>query len=234
VVVPGGTYYLAIQGTGNGDPLSLGYSSYGSIGRYSMSVSAPVAGAAPAAVISSSATTGVAPLTVSFSGAGSTGTVASYEWNFGDGSPIATGVSASHSYTVAGSYSATLKVTNSAGFTDTRAIAVTATSPQLSMFVGSIGMQLVSGRMGQAYAQASVAVKDSNGRLIPGATVSGTWSGIVAGASTVVTNASGVALVNSPSTKKAGTFKFAVTGISAPGYAYNAGLNVVVSNAITR
>ena len=233
VAVPGGTYYLSIQGTGNGDALGLGYSSYGSIGRYAMSVSAPVAGAAPAAVITSSATTGVAPLTVSFSAANSTG-AASYEWNFGDGSPIATGVSASHSYTVAGSYSTTLKVTNSAGYADTRAIAVTATSPQAGIFVDSVTMRVVPGRSGQAYAQATVAVKDSNGRLIPGATVSGSWSGIVIGSNAVVTNASGVAVSNSPSTKKTGTFKYQVTGISAPGYAYSATNNVVSGNAITR
>lgn len=233
VAVPGGTYYLSIQGTGNGDALGLGYSNYGSIGRYAMSVSAPVAGAAPAAVITSSATTGVAPLTVSFSAANSTG-AASYEWNFGDGSPIATGVSASHSYTVAGSYSATLKVTNSAGYADTRAIAVTATSPQTAMFVDSVTMRLVAGRSGQAYAQATVAVKDINGRLIPGATVSGSWSGIVIGSNAVVSNSSGVAVSNSPSTKKTGTFKYQVTGISAPGYAYSATNNVVSGNAITR
>ena len=234
VAVSGGTYYLSIQGTGNGDPLGLGYSSYGSIGRYAMSVSAPVAGDAPAAVISSSATTGVAPLTVSFSAAGSTGTIASYEWNFGDGSPIATGISTSHSYTVPGSYSATLKVTNSAGYADTRAIAVTATSPQVGIYVDSVTMNLVTSRNGQAYAQARVAVKDSNGRFLPGATVSGSWSGIVIGSNAVVTNTSGVAVSNSPSSKKAGTFKYQVTGISAPGYAYNAGINVVSGNAITR
>lgn len=235
VAVPGGTYYLAIQGTGNGDPLGTGYSSYGSIGRYSMSVSAPVAASAPAAVIAASPTTGVAPLTVSFSGERSTGTIASYEWNFGDGSALATGVSASHSYTIAGNYSATLKVTDSAGYSDTRALAVSATSPQLAMHVESITMTLGTGKAaGQSYAQASVAVKDSNGRLIPGATVAGTWSGIVTGTSSALTSGSGVAVSSSPMVKRSGTFKYSVTGISAPGYAYDASYNLMTSNAITR
>jgi PKD repeat protein len=234
VLVPGGTYYLTVQGTGNGDPLGLGYSSYGSLGRYSVALSAPVAGAAPVASISSSATSGVAPLTVTFSAAGSTGTISAYEWHFGDGSPVASGVSASHSYTAAGSYSATLKVTNSSGYSDTRAVTINATSPQLSMAVGSVTMLLVPGKNGMAYAQASVTVKDSNGRVVPSATVAGNWSGVVGAISTVVTNASGVAIVNSPQTRKTGTFKYAVTGVTAAGYAYNALNNVVSGNAITR
>ena len=235
VAVPGGSYYLSLQGTGNGDPLGLGYSSYGSIGRYTMSVSAPVAASAPASVITTSATTGVAPLTVAFSGAGSSGTITSYEWNFGDGSALATGVSASHSYTVAGSYSATLKVTNSAGFTDISAVAVTATSPQPAMFVASITMSMGTGKgAGQSYAQARVAVRDGNGRLIPGATVTGNWSGVVSGTSSAQTGADGVAMSSSPTVKLNGTFKYAVTGISAPGYAYDASLNLMSSNAISR
>lgn len=233
VSVPAGTYYVAIQGTGNGDPLGTGYSVYGSIGRYAMAVSAPVGASFPAAVIASGATSGVTPLTVSFSGAGSTGTIASYEWNFGDGSALATGPTASHSYTVAGSYNATLKVTNSAGYSDTRALTITATSPQVAISVGNITMGLVASRKGH-YAQARVAVMDASGRFIPGATVSGTWSGIVSGASAVVSSASGVALVNSPATNKSGTFKYMVTGISAPGYAYTAGNNLITSNAITK
>lgn len=234
VAVPGGTYYLSIQGTGNGDALGLGYSSYGSIGRYAMSVSAPVAGEAPAAVIASSPTIGVAPLTVSFSGERSTGAITSYEWNFGDGSPIATGAWASHTYTVAGSYSATLKVTNSAGYADTRAVTVTATSPQLKIFVDSIAMRLVATQKGQTFAQATIAVKDINGRLVPGATVSGSWSGLITSSNAVVSNSSGLAVSNSPSTGKSGTFKYQVTGISAPGYAYSPTSNVVSGNAISR
>jgi hypothetical protein len=35
--VPAGTYYLEVDGTGNDDPI-LGYSDYGSVGRYSLSV----------------------------------------------------------------------------------------------------------------------------------------------------------------------------------------------------
>jgi len=50
--------------------------------------------------------------------------ITSYLWNFGDGS-TGTGLTASHSYTQAQTYSATLTVTNSDGGTNTAAKAVT-------------------------------------------------------------------------------------------------------------
>ena len=72
----------------------------------------------PTAVISTSTAAGKAPLTVSFYAGGSSSstgtTIASHVWNFGDNSS-GTGVSPSHTYTAAGTYSATLTVTDSAG-----------------------------------------------------------------------------------------------------------------------
>lgn len=231
-----GTYYVSVQGTGMGDPLSTGYSTYGSIGRYAFSVSAPATGSFPSAVISSSATSGSAPLTVTFSGSGSSdanGAIQAYEWNFGDGSALASTADTSHTYTAAGSYSASLKVTNVNGLSDTRSLTITATSAQPKMFADSIAMGLVSVRNG-SYAQAKVTVRDTAGNVVPGVTVSGTWSGIVSGARSAVTNAAGVATTDSPSTKRSGSFKYTITAMTAPGYAYDASLNRMTSNAITK
>ncbi|WP_377703952.1 PKD domain-containing protein [Pseudoduganella sp. UC29_71] len=233
-----GTYYLSVEGTGMGDPLGTGYSSYGSIGRYVVAVSAPVpAAGAPVAVIGTSATSGPAPLNVSFSGANSNGSgsaIVSYEWNFGDGTPLASGVTASHVYNAGGSYTASLKVTNSAGFSGSSTVVITATTAQPKVYASGITMALVAPNRQQGYAQATVTVKDSSGKLIPNATVSGTWSGIVSGAASGVTNASGAATINSASSKKSGTFKFTITGITAAGYTYDASLNTMSSNAISR
>jgi PKD repeat protein len=231
-----GTYYVSVQGTGLGDPLSTGYGTYGSIGRYAFSVSAPQTGSFPSAVIGTSATSGTAPLTVAFSGSGSSdanGAIQAYEWNFGDGSALATSADASHTYTAAGSYSASLKVTNVNGLSDTRSVTITATSVQPKMFADSIVMGLVSTRNG-TYAQAKVTLKDSAGNLVPGATVTGSWSGIVSGARSALSNAAGVATTDSPATKKSGSFKYTITGMTAPGYAYDASLNRMTSNAITK
>jgi PKD repeat protein len=65
--------------------------------------------------------------TVSFDGTGSSapdGTVASYEWDFGDGT-TATGPTPSHTYTAAGTYTVELTVIDSNGGTDTTTRTVT-------------------------------------------------------------------------------------------------------------
>ena len=76
----------------------------------------------PSAVIESSQAVGEAPLTVTFDGAKSQdtdGSIISYLWHFGDGSQAATGESTTYRYTVAGTYNASLTVTDNQGATDT-------------------------------------------------------------------------------------------------------------------
>lgn len=74
----------------------------------------------PTAVVSSSSTVGDAPLQVHLDGSGSTdsdGTILSYKWDMGDGG-VATGPKVSYTYTTAGSFNATLTVTDDGGLTD--------------------------------------------------------------------------------------------------------------------
>ena len=79
---------------------------------------APVAvNQAPTAVVNATPLTGTAPLAVSFDASGSTdadGTIASYLWNFGDGS-TATGKTATHTYTTEANFAATLQVIDNQG-----------------------------------------------------------------------------------------------------------------------
>jgi PKD repeat protein len=72
-----------------------------------------------------------ASLTASFNAAASSAidgrTITAYDWDFGDGSPHASGVSASHTYASGGQFTVTLKVTDSAGQTGTIARSITIT-----------------------------------------------------------------------------------------------------------
>lgn len=88
---------------------------------------APAPNAAPSAAFSAtpSALTAVFNATAS---SDADGTVASYAWNFGDGT-TGTGATASHDYTAAGTYQVTLTVTDDDGATGTLAQPVTVAAP---------------------------------------------------------------------------------------------------------
>ncbi|HXC51722.1 MAG TPA: glycoside hydrolase family 44 protein [Candidatus Limnocylindrales bacterium] len=99
------------------------------------------ANAAPAAVASATPTSGTAPLTVALSGAASSdsdGTIASYAWTFGDGQ-TGSGATPSHTYTAAGSYTATLTVTDNLGATGSAGVAITV-SPDPSVLAAPSGL----------------------------------------------------------------------------------------------
>ncbi|MBL9201498.1 MAG: immunoglobulin domain-containing protein [Opitutaceae bacterium] len=121
-----GTYYLRVRGVGDGDPLTNGYSSYGSIGDYIITGNL-VSGVPPIAVASANPNSGTAPLTVNFSSVGSNdpdGTIVSYSWTLGNGA-TSTAANPSYTYPSAGSFTATLTVTDNTGLTASAAVAVT-------------------------------------------------------------------------------------------------------------
>ena len=84
--------------------------------------------AAPAATFSASPDAGIIPLTVEFDASGasdSDGEIVQYSWFFGDGAS-ASGVTTTHTYTSAGTYTASLMVTDDGGLTNTRLHTITA------------------------------------------------------------------------------------------------------------
>jgi PKD repeat protein len=86
---------------------------------------------APVAAASGNPLSGQAPLTVNFSGAGSTdsdGDPLAYAWAFGDGTNGA-GVSTSHTYNNAGTYNAVLTVTDGRGGSGTAGVTVNVSAP---------------------------------------------------------------------------------------------------------
>jgi PKD repeat protein len=237
-----GTYYVRVQGTGNGDPLVTGYTSYGSVGNYALTVSVTTGTTAPgvppvAAILATTATTGYAPLTVSFSAAGSTdsdGTIVSYSWTFGDGTPAGTGVTTSHTFTTVGTFSVTVRVTDNSGLSTTSSIVTVTTSTAPATPLHLSGFTLVttitgSGASAKATAKASITVVNGSGLPVSGVSVTGSWSGLVTTTSTASTATNGVASFTSPSSKKRGTFTFTVTSVTKAGTVYVPSANTVVN-----
>lgn len=235
-----GTYYLAVRGTGKGDPKVDGYSDYGSTGLYAVAgqVNA-AAGQPPQASIAVSSTRGTTPLTVAFDGSASSdtdGRIVAWEWTFGDGTS-ASGATASHTYTGSGSFSAQLRVTDDSGLsaTESTTITVDPVVTLLPMRVADIGLALKVAKNGRETVVASVKVLDGDGRAVAGATVAGSWSGLVSGSGSAITGSTGVAKLRSPQIRsKSGTVSFAVTSVELDGYTYRADLNTETSDSISR
>lgn len=234
-----GTYYVAVRGTGKGDPLSTGYTAYGSLGNYLLSVSALTAsGQPPVAAVTATPVSGTVPLTVGFSAAGSSdadGSIVAYDWTFGDGS-TGSGATVSHTYGTAGSFTATLKVTDDSGLSATKSTTITV-NPQVvivPMRVADIAMSLTVSKNGQARASAAVKVLDNQGRALAGATVAGRWSGLTSANVSGTTGSTGGVTFTSANTRSRGTFTFTVTGVTLNGYQYDATLNAETADSITR
>ena len=238
VNVTGGTYYLSVEGTD-----AAGYSDYGSLGQFSLTGSVPSpSGSAPVAVISVvGSTSGLAPLPVQFSGSGSydldpEAGALTYDWHFGDSSTsTSTSIepNPSHTYTTPGNYTASLVVKDSTGLSGSASVPVTVQSPPVLVYVSNIAMSKTVSKRG-TQASAVVTVKDAAGNLKANASVTGTWSGLTSGTSTVQTGSTGTAKFSSALTKNAGTFTFKVTGVVLSGSAYDASLNLETTDSIVK
>ncbi len=122
--VAGGSYSITAVATDN-----LGGATTSSL--VSIAVSQPSNVPPVARVTVSPASSGTTATVFSLSGANSTdsdGSIASYAWNFGDGTN-ATGVSASKQYAAAGTYTVQLTVTDNAGATHTASTPITVSLP---------------------------------------------------------------------------------------------------------
>lgn len=94
----------------------------------------------PSASFTATPSTGQVPLTVAFDASGSSdsdGSITSYSWNFGDNTAPGSGVTVNHLYQAAGTFTATLTVTDNRGAaaSTTRVVTVTVGPPPGSVTV---------------------------------------------------------------------------------------------------
>jgi parallel beta-helix repeat protein len=184
----------------------------------------------PVAVASANPEGGPAPLTVQFSSGGSydpDGTIVGYAWNFGDGN-TSTEANPIHTYTDAGTYQATLTVTDDDGATGSDVIAVTVSqASQDQMHVEDQTVTRVARRK-WAKGRDLVLVTDQSNQPVAGATVTAIYSGPNQGQVSGTTGADGTVLLETPWVRRPrGEWCFEVVDVSKDGYIYNPDANVV-------
>jgi PKD repeat protein len=159
----------------------------------------------------------------------SDGTIVSWAWNFGD-SGTSTQQNPSHTYAAAGTYTVGLTVTDDDGATGYISKSVTVTAPAVKMYVNSI-VQTIS-KVGKKYKSTAVVnMKNTNNAAVANATVYITWSGVVTGSASGVTDASGnVTFVSAQVTNKTGPFTITVTNATHATYPYDSSLNIETSD----
>lgn len=203
------------------------------IGTDSVAISVVQPNVLPTALASATPSSGYAPLVVFFDGSASydaDGSIVSYQWNFGDGS-TSSGASVQHTYQSAGTYTATLTVTDNFGGTTSTTVTVqVAANPANVVRVAAIALNLTSVPGGKQV-NAVTRITNLAGSPIAGAVVMGSFSGAVSGPGTATTDANGEAVIVSKKFKR-GTVTFTVTGVSKTSYAYNSAQNVVTSASI--
>jgi hypothetical protein len=153
-----------------------------------------------------------------------------FTWNVSGGGSI----DGNGLFTAGGTAGGPFSVTASGGgLTGTASITVVTQLATPTVHVSAITMS-TAGNKRSFNAKATVTVLNNTGVAVSGATVTGTWSGVVSATSSGTTSTSGSATLSSPKTSTSGTFTFTVTGITAAGYSYDAAQNAISSKSITK
>jgi len=165
------------------------------------------------------------------------GSTSSTPWNFGDGT-TSNEITTTHTYSAAGTYTATLTVTDSASLTtgtDTAIVTVTGEEPTLVVHVDDIAIATKTAGP-NITAIAKVIVVDAGNIPVGGATVSGVWSGLTSDTDAGVTDVDGSVSLSSDRVRNVGSgeiFTFTIETILKDGGSYDPSANVETSDSIT-
>jgi subtilisin family serine protease len=118
----------------------------------------------------------------------------------------------------------TASVTDSDGSTASDSVTVMVGSGDGTMYVFAIDMSGMRAGPNRSVI-AVVTIKDTDGNLVAGATVHGTWSGDYSGSVSGVTGTDGAVRFESGKVRHAATFTFTVDDVDKSGYTYDSGLN---------
>ncbi len=128
---------------------------------------------------------GCAPFTANFNNTGSAGS--NYIWNFGDGSPISTNISASHTYTSVGTYTVTLYAIDSLGickYIDSSKVVISVGKPPV-LSTAQTNPLCFGGKNGTATVTANGGLNPITYLWTPSSQSSQTASGLAAGNYTI-------------------------------------------------
>ena len=176
--LPAGSYFVRVDGVGDGDPATNGYSDYASVGRYRLSVvTGQAANNAPSALATASSQGGRGPLTVTLSSTGSQdsdGSIAGYAWSFGDGGS-AVEPNPTHTFVSSGVYTATLTVTDDQGASASSSVVITVSNA--ANRVDSLELTMLPKSSSRNYATSRITMTGPAGQPLDRALVLGAWSG---------------------------------------------------------
>ena len=200
-------------------------------------------------LITASPASGTAPLVVTLTSSATMNPngplISSYQVDYGDNSPISQFIlnagdgipsftgSSSHTYTTAGTYTATLTVFYINGVSASDTVTVTV-NPVATQVMRSTAINLSATlQKGKVNVTGTVVVKNSSGAAIPGAVVSATWAipGGGTATQTATTNSTGSARFSTSGSR--GTYTLTVNGISKTGYSFDSA-NSVLRKSITK
>ena len=139
----------------------------GATGSSTVTISVSTAGnQPPTASASATPLSGTAPLLVTFTGSGTDpdGTIVSYAWTFGDAGTSSL-QNPTHTYASAGSYTATLTVTDNSGATGSSSVGITVSAPTNLPPIANAGLDQINLNPGVTVLLSGTASSDPDGSI---------------------------------------------------------------------